>query len=355
MSEEKTPSVLIKFWQWLEKIGIAIALLASLATIVLWWQSEKPHPEINAVITNSENLTNLPTVTGLGAKFTFQDRDVNDLWRTKITITNTGNETIISEGNNKNIIGDEILFTVPTDFEILNLQMDSNDFPCEVKQINAQTFSLKFLQWREKETLAIVLFLEKKTLESREPSINTPERILINGDILINNISSGQKITTSLLTRLTPDNAKTIQNILTVIFVIIDLFLLILLAAYLRDLFKFWKWIILYYSRFKKLVTSTLGDKAIFLLTLIKSGGSNQVFSKDFQIITEISENGAVTIDKKDLIGIKAKMRSNKIPYPPESIFGIPKESNITGYIIALLTVFFLIIFIFTTLSLLLV
>ena len=100
MEEEKFPiPTHSKAWLMFQRISVVIALVASLATVIvsfLQLRSEKRVLEIQII--SADQLTRLPSVSGLSGEFTYNKIPVTNLWRIKLKFANTGDATLVGEG-----------------------------------------------------------------------------------------------------------------------------------------------------------------------------------------------------------------------------------------------------------------
>lgn len=181
----------------LNTIGIIITILAGFAAIFgvyLQLSANKPIIEIKTI--SSDKLTNLPNLDGLNASYTYKNKPVNSLWKLNYLISNIGNQTIIGAGNNKNIIKENIKFSLNENFKILELSILNKKQPIEI-DFNDNNIDFSFLQWRPNENINIVIYVEQ--LNNQDiPNLVANDREIINGEIkysfLSDEINNNDKI-----------------------------------------------------------------------------------------------------------------------------------------------------------------
>jgi hypothetical protein len=164
----------------LNTIVIITTILAGLAGIFgVYIQSTTNIPIIEIKTISSDKLTNLPNLDGLNANYTYKNKPVKSLWKLHYKLSNIGNETIIGEGNNKNIIKDNIKFSLANNFRILELHIPDEEYSFKFHD-NKILFS--FLQWRPSENMNIIIYVEQLNNENI-PTLITNDREIINGEI----------------------------------------------------------------------------------------------------------------------------------------------------------------------------
>lgn len=257
----KSKSSLIRFWDLFQKLAIIIALLASLATVIsVWLQIRQPATKIDVLI-ESEHLTAIPQIPDLRAEFSFRDKLVSDLWRLSVRITNTGDKTIIGEGQLKNLLGNQVSLFVPNGYEILGIQVDSASFPVEVTQLTERSFSMRFAQWRRRESLRLTIYLQRLPQADDKPSLYSEDRPILDGDVLIRDVTNQIDTTkTPLLDRLNPVLANTLRIVSVIVLLLLTAFCFYLLIKELWGIWKFLDWQSKYYDDFMKFVRSKYGE-----------------------------------------------------------------------------------------------
>ena len=162
-------------------IVIIITILAGIAGIFsVYLQSTTNKPIIEIKIISSDKLTNLPNLDGLNANYTYNNKPVNSLWKLNYIISNIGNETIIGEGNNKNIIRSNIKFSLNNNFKILKIDVSKEKE--NLFKINENSIFFSFLQWRPNENINLVIYAEQLN-NKNVPILITNDREIIDGEV----------------------------------------------------------------------------------------------------------------------------------------------------------------------------
>ncbi len=149
-------------------------ILAGFFVYDRWIAPERVELEVKRI--DATQLTKLPAIDGLKANFHFKDSLVTNLWRVKYMITNIGTKTIIGEGAQRNIIDNELKLYFNDSITILDIQIGNTNFPIEL--LNAK---LSFKQWRPKEFIEVVAFVEPTT--KANPIMQIDERDIIDGKV----------------------------------------------------------------------------------------------------------------------------------------------------------------------------
>ncbi|MCT7634840.1 hypothetical protein ACOTVO_07935 [Aliarcobacter butzleri] len=226
----------------IKKLIPIVTIIAGIATIIgLYLQINQSSSIILEVKTISrDNLTKIPNVDGLQATYSYKNEEIKSLWKIHYIITNIGNEIIIGEGNKKNIIKDSINLKLIKDFKILEIESKNKDFECSISN-DINNIYISFLQWKPKENLELILYLEQLN-SSLIPEITTSDREIINSEIKystfgIENLDSEKTIYDRL-----PQYLQPIIWWLTLIFY--GLFLILIPIAWLSEVIKYIKYVL---------------------------------------------------------------------------------------------------------------
>ncbi|MBT7190237.1 MAG: hypothetical protein HN916_08595 [Anaerolineae bacterium] len=175
----------IDSWKLFERVGVIIALVASLATVVgllLQVRSEKRMIEMQIV--SADQLTRLPSVNGLDGEFTYNGIPVTDLWRLKIQFVNSGDETLIGEGASSSLITDVIPVIFPPTVNILNASSEADSF-YSLTQSDKNIIEISFSQWRPTESFETIVYISSNEVLDSFPVPTVKKRPIINGNIKI--------------------------------------------------------------------------------------------------------------------------------------------------------------------------
>lgn len=166
--------------------NIIAILTISITAIGFYLEHEKRSPTIEVKTIIEDKLTGLPVVDGLQASYKYNGNDVKSLWKLHYIISNVGNEILIGEGSKKNIIKNNISFSLGSKFKILEFNKHNSDSPFSI-QIEGNDVSISFLQWRPQESFELILYAEQ--LEKVGiPELKTNEREIINGKVIYSSL-----------------------------------------------------------------------------------------------------------------------------------------------------------------------
>lgn len=212
-----------------------VTIVAGLATVTgLYLQFYESKPIIEIKTISKDNLTKLPSIDGLNAKYNYKNKEVKSLWKLHYVISNIGNEIIIGAGNKKNIIKDKISFSIDKNFKVLEVENRNSRFPFEI-DIKDYSIDISFLQWKQKESIELIMYVEQLK-ENINPQLISNDREIINSEITYNTLEI-EKLNTgvSLYSKL-PDTLQTIIWWFSII--IYGLFLFILPLVWISELIK---------------------------------------------------------------------------------------------------------------------
>jgi hypothetical protein len=247
------PDLKKDYWKKFEHIGVIIALLASLATLISLFtalRSDKRALELQ--ITAADHLTQLPNVDGLNGEFTFKTIPVKDLWRLKIQFINTGDVTLIGEGPSSSLITKTISIRFPSDVNILNASAEANSF-YTINKTDSNTLDIGFSQWRPGEKFETIIFVASDNILEAFPLPLIPNRPIIDGDINITNLISPTSSGKQPLIDYLPLTISSIgRNLGITISFSVGFFLFILFSIFIPvSYFRFYSWKRKYYASFK--------------------------------------------------------------------------------------------------------
>lgn len=250
---------------FLKKIFNVIMLLSAIAGILAFYLQTINHKSIIEVKTiSSDKLTDTPSLEGLKAYYLYKNDTVKSLWKLHYFISNVGDEVIVGEGNKKNIIKSDLRFKLNQNFKIIDLKKVNSVLPVNVQLINDE-ISLKFLQWRPKESFELILYVEQMN-KLQEPKLITNDREIINGEVkyttFYKDIKSSQE-SKSLFDKL-PSPIKSVLKWIGIIFYGLFLVLIpILVIVEGVKYIKYRKWKKDYYWMYEEWVNELLAQKKL--------------------------------------------------------------------------------------------
>lgn len=173
------------------KFGLALGILALAATIVgvvMMIRAEKT--EVTAQVLSCGELTEYSPIAELKGHFTYAGEDVAHLWKLTVKLINSGDKTIVGEGNQKNIIGEGLNFVFPDDTRILNIEEEANTFQSTIMQPEPNQIQIQFRQWRSGEYSITYFYVASDKPLDADPLPTTPIiRDVIDGDVVIEDLT----------------------------------------------------------------------------------------------------------------------------------------------------------------------
>lgn len=212
-----------------------IAGIAAIIGVYIQTSTHKPIVEIKTI--TKDKLTDLPAIDGLKAKFSYKNNVVNSLWKLNYLIINSGDELIIGKGNKKNIIKENLTFSLPKNYKILEISNLNDNF--QLKQYpQSNKFEISFLQWKPNEALEVSIYAEQLK-NSKNPDLTTNGREIVNGEVQYSALHNTIKVKKQLFEYL----PKIFQYLLWwIVVIILGLFVLVLPIVWLTEVIKFIKY-----------------------------------------------------------------------------------------------------------------
>jgi len=165
----------------------SIALVLTVASVVFVIRAEKT--EVAAQVLSCGELTKYSPVAELKGHFTYAGEDVAHLWKLTIKFVNTGDKTIIGQGNQKNIIGDGLNFVFPDGTRILNVEDEATSFQNTIVKPNLNSCQIQFLQWRSGEYSITSFYVASDEPLDADPLPTALTRDIVDGDIVIEDLT----------------------------------------------------------------------------------------------------------------------------------------------------------------------
>lgn len=167
-------------------IVTGIGVVGSIITIYAFIASKSENPQLEIQYSNFDRLTDQvdkkePDLNGI---YYFKKEKVKNLWKVTITFTNTKDKTIIGEGTQKNIIPENLKFTIPKSYRLLRSDKVYSDIN-HILYINKQNLALSFNQWRKGEKIVYNLYFETPSSDFDKLFLKEKiERQIIDGEII---------------------------------------------------------------------------------------------------------------------------------------------------------------------------
>ena len=141
--------------------------------------------ELSYIVARNALLTEVPEAEGLVGEYYFEDLRIEQLWQLEIRVVNTGNRTLVGQGQIANVLGSGLAAEVPAQFRILRADMYRNDPVASVVLDGEQGLVLSFAQWQSGEVVELVLYVEAILLTTTaEPELTFAERQLVDGRVI---------------------------------------------------------------------------------------------------------------------------------------------------------------------------
>jgi hypothetical protein len=178
--------------------GVVLAVITILGVIGtgvgLWLSNRSETTQVTAEVLASDELTRYEAVSGLEGQFAYQGVPVKHLWKLRINLVNSGDRTVVGEGNLKNVMGDGLCLAFPEGTTILDVTV-TYDIPEEITVVlNEQnSFLVKFPQWRPGESVRTDLYIaSEEPLESLFPV--TRGRDIVDGEVITRDYTESRRV-----------------------------------------------------------------------------------------------------------------------------------------------------------------
>ncbi|EIE03469.1 hypothetical protein [Leptospira licerasiae] len=144
----------------------SIGVVASIVTIYAFVVAKSENIELEIVFNSFDRLTDLPGVRepDLSSVYYFKKQPVKNLWKVTIAFNNVKDKTIIGDGLQKNIIRENLDFTLPKTYKLLRSDKVYSDIEHQLYTSN-HGVALHFNQWRKGEKVIYNLYIETPTGE----------------------------------------------------------------------------------------------------------------------------------------------------------------------------------------------
>jgi hypothetical protein len=186
-----------------EKTGTIIALLSLIVAVAVGVLQFRPKTrELTCNVLSSTELTSVSQVPGLTSEFVYQQKKVIYLWKLSLNFVNTGNETLVGEGQQSNLLKDSVLFEFPNGTEALNVEVSNSDLPIQVEIRQPNIIALKFSQWRSGEKTNLSIFVTSPNMQGAPLLPRVTTRDIVDGNVIVTNSLNPTPAPKSLIDRM---------------------------------------------------------------------------------------------------------------------------------------------------------
>jgi hypothetical protein len=159
----------------------------------------------------------------LKVNYKFKGFEIKNLWKYTIQFQNKSRKTIIGNGNQKNILTDNLTLNLKQGYNVLEYKKIKSDFNSQLK-IDSTKVNIFFEQWRENETLEYSFYVKTDISKPDTLLLEQPKfRQIIDGDIVFNQ-DNGKK--RDRITEVIPQKFRLAGYVVSMIF--LTLFIIIL-------------------------------------------------------------------------------------------------------------------------------
>lgn len=170
--------------------GVVVPVVALVLTIVgVYFMVRAEKTEVAAQVLSCGELTKYSPIAELKGHFTYAGEDVAYLWKLTVKFVNSGDKTIVGEGNQKNIIGEGINFMFPDNTRILKVEEEANTFQSTIMQPEPNQLQIRFRQWRSGEYSIKSFYVASDKPLYTDPLPAAPTRDIVDGDILVEDLT----------------------------------------------------------------------------------------------------------------------------------------------------------------------
>lgn len=185
MPMERKEIVFPRFGMW---FGVTLSLIAVVLTVVsVYFGIRAEKTEVAAQVLASDELTTYHPE--LEAKFTYAGEEVRHLWKLKVRFLNSGDKTIVGEGNQSNILGNGLNFAFPDETRMLRIEEEADTFESDIVQTEPNRFQIQFRQWRSGEYSIVSFCIASDKPLDPDPFPTVPNRDIIDGDVVVQDLT----------------------------------------------------------------------------------------------------------------------------------------------------------------------
>lgn len=135
-----------------------LGVVAGTITIYTFVDKERSLPLVTLGVLDNQCLTKVASVSNLCCNFSFNNREVNNLWVSKMRFANECKRNIIGLPGH-DLMYSNLVLAVSDDYKIINAEIEMSDFQAEVYNGDTELF-LSFEKWRPNQVCIIKAYCE---------------------------------------------------------------------------------------------------------------------------------------------------------------------------------------------------
>jgi hypothetical protein len=182
-------------------VGLFATMLIGLTGLILTILNLLPETtELSYTVTRTSLLTKQPAAEGLVGEYYFEDKQIEQLWQIEVELENTGDRTLVGQGQIANVLNEGIAAELPASYRVLRAEAYRNDPDVTVLLDGERGLTLSFAQWRSGEVVELALYVETAlTSGGSSPEIIFGSRQLVDGEIVRTLVSDATQARSSSL------------------------------------------------------------------------------------------------------------------------------------------------------------
>jgi len=245
-----------------ERTGAIIGLLSLIVAIAIAVIQLRPKTrEITCNVVSSTELTSVSQVPGLTSDFMYRQKKVVHLWKINLNLINSGNETLIGEGQHSTLIKDSVSLQFSDNTEILNIEPINSDLPIQFEQKLPNVFALKFPQWRTGEQANVSIYITSQEMQASPLLPQVPTRDIVDGYVRVTNALNPVSPPKNLIERLPVWTRILVKIGLTGVCLFATFIGIILIQGEVIIYFRVASWKRRHLTNFKKFIENREGIK----------------------------------------------------------------------------------------------
>ncbi len=248
----------------IKKLILWFGIFGSIASILSVIFIFFPRDENIKLIVNTKSVERLTqnfeeNEPDLTVKYEFKGLEIKNLWKYNIEIQNKSRKTLIGNGNQKNILSDNLLFELYGGYSILDYKKIKSDFNSNLI-VDSTSVKIFFEQWRENEIFEYSFYVKTNLSKPDTIILMQPEyRQIVDGDILFNQFDTNNS--KDRITQFIPQKFRLAGYVVSMIFlglfiVMLTIFTIMTPASY----YKISKWKTRNYEKYSDLIKQDFQD-----------------------------------------------------------------------------------------------